>query len=287
MEQLRIGSKQKKHRDLSERVLKGMIYLSAFITVGMLLWILSYIVVNGIKEVSWEFLTTSPKGEEGGILPMILNTIYIIVLALMLSTPIGVLSAIYLVEYAKPGKTVRFIRFCTESLAGIPSIIYGLFGLIFFVTLLKWQFSMISGAVTLSIMVLPTMIRTTEEALKAIPSGYREASMGLGASKLRTVVKAVLPSALPGIMAAIILNTGRIVGETAAVVMTAGMSPYIAKSASESGRTLAVHMYLLAKEGISFEKAYATATVLVIIVLLINLSTKLVAKLLSRDKDKV
>jgi phosphate transport system permease protein len=271
-------------RDVIDYALKILIGLSAFLTVGILVWILGYIVTHGIGEINWAFLSTPPKGEAGGILPMIISTVYIVLLSVVISTPIGVCAAIYLVEYAKPGKIVRIIRFATESLAGIPSIVFGLFGMIFFVTALTFKFSLLSGAITLSIMVLPTIIRTTEEALKAVPNAYREGSLGLGASKLRTILKVVLPSAIPGVLTAVILSIGRIVGETAAVYLTAGMVPRIPKNLMSSGRTLSVHLYLLAKEGISFEKAYATATILIIIVAVINFTANQFARRLKKAK---
>lgn len=257
-------------RKLIDNTAKILIWLSALITVGALAWILIHVISNGLSEINWSFLTNNPSDDEAGIFPMIISTLYIVLLSIAISTPIGVCSAIYLVEYAKPGKVVRIIRFATESLAGIPSIIYGLFGMIFFVIVLGLKFSLISGAITLSMMVLPTIIRTTEEALKAVPRSFREGSLALGASKLRTIFKVILPSAAPGIITAIILSIGRVVGETAAVYLTAGMVPRLPTSIMDSGRTLSVHLYILAKEGISFEQADATALVLIIVVVLIN-----------------
>jgi phosphate transport system permease protein len=203
---------------------------------------------------------------------MIITTLDMIGISLLVAVPIGIFTAVYLVEYAKRGsRLVYLIRLAAESLSGIPSIIFGLFGMLFFVITLKWQWSIMAGALTLSIMVLPTIIRSTEEALKAVPDSYREGSFGLGAGKLRTVFRIILPSALPGILAAVILSIGRIVGETAAVLLTAGTVAQVPASLMGSGRTLSVHMYLLAKEGIDFSKAYATAFVLIVIVLCINL----------------
>ncbi|MBN2897867.1 MAG: phosphate ABC transporter permease PstA [Clostridia bacterium] len=272
----------KNRRRYKDNLIKASIFLSAFLTVAILVWILGYVVFHGIGEIDTAFLTTEPSGDEGGVWPMILTTLYMIILAIGISAPIGILSAIYLVEYAKPGRILRVIRFATESLAGIPSIIFGLFGMIFFVVYLKMGWCILSGAITLSIMVLPTIIRTTEEALKSVPMAYREGSLGLGATKLRTIWKCVLPSAIPGILTSVILSIGRVVGETAAVYLTAGMAPYIPKSAFESGRTLAVHLYLLAKEGISFEKAFATATVLIMIILVINILANMVGRQLNK-----
>jgi len=270
---------------IKDRILRGLVWLSAFVTIGILVWILTYVLIKGMGSLNWAFLTEMARGDgEGGILPMIVTTFYVIAISIAMATPIGICAAIYLVEYAKPGKLVRTIRFATESLAGIPSIIFGLFGFLFFVTVLHFSFSILSGALTLSIMVLPTIVRTTEESLKAVPQSYREGSLGLGASKLSTIMNVVLPSAVPGILAAVILSVGRIIGETAAIYMTVGMAPYIPKGFMESGRTLSVHLYLLAKEGISFEKAYATAAVLIIIVAFLNFIANKTASALNRNR---
>ncbi len=270
---------------VKDKIMRGLVWLSAFVTIGILVWILTYVLIKGMGSLSWAFLTEMARGDgEGGILPMIVTTFYVIAISIAMATPIGICAAIYLVEYAKPGKLVRTIRFATESLAGIPSIIFGLFGFLFFVTVLHFSFSILSGALTLSIMVLPTIVRTTEESLKAVPQSYREGSLGLGASKLSTIMNVVLPSAVPGILAAVILSVGRIIGETAAIYMTVGMAPYIPKGFMESGRTLSVHLYLLAKEGISFEKAYATAAVLIIIVAFLNFIANKTASALNRNR---
>ncbi len=268
-----------------DNALKVLIGLSTIFTCGVLIWIIFYIVSKGIGGIDIEFLTTAPFKDEGGVFPMIISTIWIVIIALLISTPIGIGSAIYLNEYAKAGKLVNIVRFAIESLAGIPSIIYGLFGLIFFVTMLKFNYSILAGALTVSIMVLPVIIRTTEESLKTVPRSYREGSLALGASKIRTIVRIVLPSAIPGILSGVILSVGRIVGETACIYMTAGMVPKMPETIMNSGRTLSVHLYLLAKEGISFEKAYATATVLIVIVAVINLCANLVAKFLNRNAE--
>lgn len=265
-------------RKIKDIILKTIIWFCGFITIGLLLWLLTYIIVNGISHLSLGFILSEFKGDTRGIFPMIINTLYIVLLSVIISTPIGVFSAIYLVEYAKPGKIIKTIRFATGTLQGIPSIIYGLFGFIFFVTFMRLGFSLLSGALTLSIMVLPTIIRTTEEALKTVPLSYREGSLALGATKLQTITKVVLPSAIPGILNSMILSIGRIVGETAAVYLTAGMVTRIPQSVMDSGRTLSVHLYLLAKEGLSFEEAYATAAILVATVALINFITSLITK---------
>lgn len=261
---------RRSRKNISDLVLKFLIWFFAFSTIGFLAWILIYVVSKGLPHVNWEFISTIYKGDQHGIFPMIVNTAFIIVLTLIIATPIGIFSAIYLVEYSKEGKVVRLIRFATETLAGIPSIIYGLFGYIFFVTYLKFQFSMLAGALTLCIMVLPTIVRTTEEALKSVPISYKEGSLALGATQLRTITKVILPCAIPGIISAVILSVGRIVGETAALIFTSGIVTRIAKGVMYSGRTLSLHLFVLANEGISFEEAYATATVLVVIVALVN-----------------
>lgn len=262
----------KGRRRFSDRLLTFFIWFSSFITIAVLAWILIYVISKGITHINWKFLTDiyRPTAGKTGIFPMIISTLDIIAVTVLIATPIGICSAIYLVEYSRPGKVLNTIRFATETLAGIPSIIYGLFGLIFFVITLHFKYSILSGALTLSIMVLPTIIRTTEEALKSVPDTYREGSLALGATKLGTVTKVILPCAIPGILTAVILSIGRIVGETAAVYLTAGYVPNIPSSIMKSGRTLSVHLYTLAKEGISFEQAFATATILIIIVAIIN-----------------
>lgn len=261
-------------RKIKDFLVKCIVWMASAFTVGILAWILYFVISNGIGHIDWEFLSSAPRrnGLEGGVLPLMVNTVYTILLSVSISAPIGVCSAIYLSEYAKPGKVLTIIRFATETLAGIPSIIYGLFGYMFFVVGLKMGWSLVSGALTLSIMALPTIIRTSEEAIKSIPEGYREGSLALGASKLRTIIKVVLPCGIPGIITAIILSMGRAVGETAAVYFTAGtaMTTSIPLRITDSGRTLAVHLFILAKEAISFEKAYATATVLIAVVLIAN-----------------
>jgi len=272
-----------KIRKIKDTILKTIIWICGLITIGILAWILTYTIANGISHLSLNFIFSEFKGDKHGIFPMILNTIYIVLLSVVISTPIGIFSAIYLVEYSKPGKMLSMIRFAIETLQGIPSIIYGLFGFIFFVTFMQFSFSLLAGALTLSIMVLPTIIRTTEEALKTVPTSYREGSLALGATKLQTIIKVVLPSAIPGILNSVILSIGRIVGETAAVYLTAGMVTRFPQSIMDSGRTLSVHLYVLANEGLSFEEAFATATILIITVAIINLITGLIAKRISKS----
>ncbi len=265
-------------RKLKDSIVKAFIWMCGAVTVAVLAWILIYIFSKGIGQLNFDFIFSEYSGGKQGILSMILITVYVVLLSVIISTPVGIFAAIYLVEYSRQGKVLMMIRFATETLAGIPSIIYGLFGFIFFVTVLKFGFSILAGALTLSIMVLPTIIRTTEEALKAVPVTYREGSLALGATRLQTIVRVILPSAIPGILTAVILSIGRIVGETAAVYLTAGMVTRIPESVMDSGRTLSVHLYMLAKEGISFEKAYATAVVLIIIVAVINFATGMIAR---------
>lgn len=272
-------------RKTKDFILSALIWAAGGITATILIWIVAYVVINGIGELNYEFLFGS-SGEDG-LIPMIISTLYIIVLALAIAAPLGILSAIYLVEYAKQGILVKGIRFSIECLASIPSIIYGLFGLIFFVTICGFSWSLLSGALTVSIMILPTIIRTVEESLKTVPQIYREGSLGLGATKLRTIMKVVIPSSISGIVTALILSVGRIIGETAAILLTAGMVARIPNSIMDSGRTLSVHLYYLAKEGISFEKAYATATVLLIVVLILNLSTSKFADMIAKKNGLI
>jgi len=272
-------------RTFKDNFIKALIYLAAGLTSATLILIVAYILYRGLGGISLDFLLTMPKGggAEGGIFSIIVITLWIVGLAVLISTPIGVCAAVYLVEYAKPGKIVRLIRFATESLSGIPSIIYGLFGMVFFQGFLKLGFSILSGALTVSIMVLPTVIRTTEEALKSVPSNYREGSLALGATKLRTIIMVILPCAVSGILASVILSIGRVVGETAALLLTAGTVQRMPSTVLDSGKTLAVHLYILAKEGISLNKAFATAAVLIIIVALINLSANYLGSKLKGD----
>lgn len=242
------------------------------ITIIVLFFIIVYIFNNGIGQLSLEFLSdkTREMGKEGGIFPSILGTLLVTMFAIAIATPLGVGSAVYLVEYTRGGLIRRIISFGADCLAGVPSIIFGLFGFIFFVITLNLGWSIISGGLTLAIMILPTVIRTTEEAIKAVPHAYREISYSLGGGKLDTIVKVVLPTSLPGILTGVILGIGRAVGETAAVIFTAGSALGIPTSLFSSTRTLAVHFYILAREGISMPKAYGTATVLIIIILAVN-----------------
>lgn len=256
-----------------------IILLGAFITIGVLVYLIGYILVTGIPNITPELFEWEYNSDNVSMMPAIINTITMTLLTLLMAVPIGIFSAIYLVEYAKKGnKLVSVIRITTETLSGIPSIVYGLFGFLMFNVTFKWGYSFLSGAITLAIMILPLIIRTTEEALLAVPDSYREGSFGLGAGKLRTVFRAVLPSAVPGILAGVILAIGRIVGETAALIYTSGTVTGIPENLMDSGRTLSVHMYALLSEGLYMEQAYATSVVLLVLVLGINTLSGFIAK---------
>lgn len=259
-----------------------LIAASAVITVCGMVFIVGYILIKGIPNITPELFDWEYNSENVSMLPSIINTVYITFLALLISVPTGVFSAVYLVEYAKKGsKLVKLIRLTAETLAGIPSIVYGLFGFLFFVIALDWHYSLLSGALTLAIMVLPTIMRTTEEALMAVPDAYREGSFGLGAGRLRTVFKIIIPSAMPGIVSGIILATGRITGETAALIFTSGTVAAVPDSLFSSARTLSVHMYCLLSEGLYTNQAYATAVILLVAVIGINALSDFAAKKIS------
>lgn len=235
----------------------------------VLIFLIGYILVKGVPYLTPELFAPVYNTENVSMLPAIINTITMTLLSLLFAVPLGIFSAIYLVEYASRGnKLVKLVRTTTETLAGIPSIVYGLFGMLFFVTTLKFGYSLLSGSLTLAIMILPLIMRRTEEALKSVPDAYREASFGMGAGRLRTVCRIVLPSSMPGIMAGIILAVGRICGETAALIYTSGTVAQTAQNAMDSGRTLAIHMWALSGEGLYMNQAYATAVVLLVVVLL-------------------
>lgn len=256
-----------------DKLVKAFFLLLTLFTLSILFFILGVIFKKGLPVVDWGFLTGSIQemGKSGGIFPTIVGTVYLTFLGVAIATPLGVGTAIYLVEYTRENKITRAIRFGADCLAGIPSIIFGMFGFVFFVITLRLGWSLLSGAFTLAFMVLPTLIRTTEEALKAVPQGYREVSFSLGTGKWQTVVHAVLPRALPGILTGVILSVGRCVGETAAVIFTAGSALGIPRTLFDSTRTMSVHFYILAREGLSLENAYGTAVVLVLSILIINL----------------
>lgn len=265
-------------------ILMLLVMLAAFITFALLLFLIFYILVNGIPYIKPSLFSLHYTSENASVIPALINTVVMTLLSLLIAVPFGIFSAIFLVEYAGKGnKFIEVIRLTTETLSGIPSIVYGLFGMLFFVNTLKWGFSILAGAFTLSIMILPLIMRQTEEALKAVPDSYREGSFGLGAGKLRTVFRIVLPSAVPGILAGVILAVGRIVGETAALIYTAGTLAKMPKNVMSSGRTLAVHMYNLASEGLYMDQAYATAVILLVLVVVINTLSGIAAKKLTKS----
>lgn len=277
----------KKNKSPLSITLRVLVTASACITGGVLLFIVGYILVMGVPHLSPELFSLKYTSENLSMLPSLINTIIITLMSLIIAVPLGIFSAVYLVEYARRGnKLVGIIRITAETLSGIPSIVYGLFGMLFFVTALKMDYSILAGALTLSIMILPLIIRTTEEALKAVPDIYREGSFGLGAGRLRTVFKVVLPSAVPGILAGVILSTGRIVGETAALIYTAGTVAEVPDSLLDSARTLSVHMYSLSNEGLHTDQSYATAVVLLIMVILINALSAFAAKRITRRRGE-
>lgn len=256
---------------------------SAIATFLTLAFLLLYILWQGLPNITPDLFALEYNTQNVSLFPALVDTVIMVVMALAMATPLGIFAAIYLVEYAKRGnKMVNIVRVTADTLSGIPSIVYGLFGMLFFVTYLKMGYSLLAGSCTVAIMVLPLIMRTTEEALKAIPDSYREGSYGLGAGKLRTVFAIVLPSAIPGILAGIILSIGRIVGETAALIYTSGTVAALPTNILSSGRTLAVHMYVLASEGLFMQQAYATAVILVIIVICINAASGYLARRLMK-----
>lgn len=264
-------------------ILMFLVMLATFITFALLLFLIFYILINGIPYIKPSLFSLHYTSDNASVIPALINTVVMTLLSLLIAVPFGIFSAIFLVEYAGKGnKFIEVIRLTTETLSGIPSIVYGLFGMLFFVNTLKWGFSVLAGAFTLSIMILPLIMRQTEEALKAVPDSYREGSFGLGAGKLRTVFRIVLPSAVPGILAGVILAIGRIVGETAALIYTAGTVAQVPKNVLGSGRTLAIHMYMLSSEGLYMNQAYATAVILLVLVVAINNLSGVVAKKLTK-----
>lgn len=285
-----------KKRHPSDIVLKVLINLAAAVTVVVLVGIIAYILINGLPHISWKFLSTAyaqNKPELQGILPMIINTLYVVVITLVIATPIGICSAIYLTQYAKQGRLVRMIRFTTEILSGVPSIIFGLFGYSVFCILFRLGTSILAGCLTMTLCILPTIVRTTEESLLAVPPAYKEGAMALGAGKLRVVMGIVLPCAMPGVLTAVILAMGRLVGESAALLYTVGLSYNMPKAgwdgfvghALESGRTLTLHLYQTAMQAVTPDAlsiAFATAAVLLILVFLLNLLTSVLSKRLKK-----
>jgi len=268
---------------IQSKVYRFAVYAGAFFSMAVLLLIVGYILIKGIPHLTPELFAWEYNSNNVSMMPSIINTLLMTMISLIVCVPLGIGAAIYLTEYAKRGSSlVKIVRMTAETLSGIPSIIYGLFGSLFFVVALKMGLSLISGALTLSIMVLPTIMRTTEEALLAVPSSYREGSFGLGAGRLRTTFKVVLPSAVPGILSGVILAVGRIVGETAALIYTAGTVAKVPDSVLDSTRTLAVHMYTISSEGLYINQSYATAVVLLVVVLGINGISSFIAKRIGR-----
>jgi phosphate transport system permease protein len=261
-------------KNKKEKIIEISLAILTLFCIFILIFIVVFILSKGLKSVTLGFLAgpITDMGRSGGIFPAIISTIYITLVAILIATPLGIGTALYLTEFNREGKITKIIRFGTDCLAGVPSIIFGLFGFIFFVLYLKLGWSVLSGGLTLASMILPTIIRTSEEAIKAVPSSYRKVSYALGATKWQTITKIVLWQALPGIMTGIILSIGRSVGETAAVIFTAGSALKLPTSIMDPGRTMAVHFYILAREGISMENAYATASVLIILIFIINIT---------------
>ena len=278
----------------SDCIMFGLIYLSAAIAVALLVCILGYVFIRGIKTVNLSFLTSVTSVLKGttGIAGNILNTLYVIVLTLLVAAPIGIGSAVYLNEYAKPGKIVKMIEFTTETLAGIPSIIFGLFGMVFFGNTLGFGYSLLTGSFTLAIMVLPLITRNTQEALKTVPDSYRNGALGIGATKWYMIRTILLPSGMPGIVTGIILAIGRIVGESAALLFTAGSGFLLPKVLGgyfskifESGGTLTIQLYLSMSKG-QYDIAFGIAVVLLVVVLCINILTKVLTSKLDNTKLK-
>lgn len=269
---------------LVSKGLRGVVYFAAAVTLSLLAFMLVYILIHGVPYLSPSLFSFKYTSENCSVIPALINTIAMTLISLLIACPLGIGSAVYLVEYAKRGnKFVKIVRLTTETLTGIPSIIFGLFGMLLFVGTLHWGYSLLAGSCTVAIMILPTIMRTTEEALIAVPDSYREGSFGLGAGNLRTVFTIVLPAAVPGILSGVILACGRVVGETAALIYTAGTVAQIPTSVFGSGRTLAIHMYVLSSEGLHTNQAFATAVVLLIAVVGINALAGFVAKKIEKS----
>ena len=279
-----------KKQDSDDRLslfLRLVVYLSASLAGLATVFIVGYILLKGIPFLRPELFSWTYNSENVSMLPALLNTILMAILALLIALPIGIGASVYLTEYAKSGNPlVTVVRLATETLSGIPSVIYGLFGALFFVKFLNLGLSIVAGAATLSIMILSLIMRTTEEALLSVEDGYREGSFALGAGKLRTIFQVVLPSALPGIFSGVVLALGRVIGESAALIFTAGTVAEVAKSLTSSGRTLAVHMNLISGEGIYVNQTYATAVILLILVIVMNLLSEWIANKLGRNKHE-
>lgn len=270
---------------LKNKFIRIGVYFCAALTLGVLVFMLAYILVKGVPFLRASLFEWKYTSENCSVVPALVNTFLMTLMALCIACPLGIGSAVYLVEYSKKGnRFVELVRLTTETLTGIPSIVYGLFGMLLFVGTLHWGYSILAGSCTVAIMILPVIMRTTEEALISVPDSFREGSFGLGAGKLRTVFKIVLPSAVPGILSGIILATGRVVGETAALIYTAGTVAQIPPGVFGSGRTLAIHMYVLSSEGLHTNQAFATAVVLLLMVVGVNLLAGTVAKKITVTK---
>ncbi|MDR1017334.1 MAG: phosphate ABC transporter permease PstA [Lachnospiraceae bacterium] len=277
-----------KKNKIKEKIFAILTWGAGILSIVVLLYIIGFILYKGVPYIKPSLFSLKYTSENVSLMPALISTIIMTLMSLLIAIPFGVFSAVFLTEYAKSGnRFVKIVRVTTETLSGIPSIVYGLFGMLFFVTFLNWGFSILSGAVTLAIMILPLIMRSSEEALSAVPDVFREGSFGLGAGKLRTVFKIVLPAAAPGIFAGIILAVGRVVGETAALIYTSGTVAQIPDSPFASARTLAVHMYSLSGEGLHMGEGYATAVVLLVLVIGINALSAFVAKRIGGyGKDK-
>ncbi|QOV19577.1 phosphate ABC transporter permease PstA [Blautia liquoris] len=272
-------------KSYTSKMLTWLTWGAAMLTMAVLVFIIGFVLLKGIPHLSPELFAPHYTSENVSLLPALVNTLFMTLLALLIAAPIGIFAAVFLVEYTDhEGKLVGLIRLTAETLSGIPSIVYGLFGMLFFSTALGWGYSMLAGAFTMAIMILPLIMRTSEEALISVPRSYREASFGLGAGKLRTIFKVVLPAAIPGILSGVILAVGRVAGETAALIFTAGT---VAKYAGfmDSGRTLAVHMYVLSNEGLHMDQAYATAVILLIFVFAMNELSEFAARKISKGHE--
>lgn len=258
-------------------LMMGIMACSVAAVLAVLMFILLYILVNGMGTLSFRFIFSSAR--DGGIFPMVVTTLYVVLTSLAAALPIGIITAVYLVEYSRNYNRVKYIRLAIETLAGIPSILYGLFGLLIFSRIIGFGQSIIAGGLTLGIMILPVIIRTTEESLKTIPQAFREGSLALGTTQWQTIYRVVLPSAIPGIITASILAIGRVVGEAAPVLLTVGIARNMPTSIFQSGRTLTIHLYYLTKEAVNpndFETAFAAAAVLVLFVILVNAATRFI-----------
>ncbi|MBI2091908.1 MAG: phosphate ABC transporter permease PstA [Deltaproteobacteria bacterium] len=272
---------------ITQRLAKGVLILATISALGVLIFVIGFVLAGGFRHISWSFLTEPilDMGRGGGILPAIAGTILMVFVAIGIAAPLGIASSIYLAEYTEEGRVTQTIRFGINCLAGVPSIIFGLFGFILFVVILGFGWSIISGGFSLAAMILPTIIRTSEEALRSVPKNYRDVAASLGATRWQVVTRSVLPYALPGILTGVILGIGRSIEETAVVIFTAGSAVQMPKSLFDSARTMAVHFYILAREGISNENAYATAAILICTILIINVFAYSLMHRLMRGKS--